>query len=63
MNTHWEALPFELPRLPDGLAWHVAVNTAAPEGEDSWDIDKEPLLGDQGSFLMGSRSVAILIGR
>jgi isoamylase len=23
MNMYWEALPFELPRLPDGFRWHV----------------------------------------
>jgi isoamylase len=63
MNTYWDALPFELPKLPDGLTWHVAVNTGAPEGQDSWDAGAEPHLEDQGSFVMGGRSVAILIGR
>ena len=63
MNTYWDGLPFALPKLPDGLNWHVAVNTGAPEGQDSWDAGAEPRLDDQGSFLLGGRSVAILIGR
>jgi isoamylase len=62
MNTHWDALPFELPALPDGLSWHVAVNTGAPAGEESWDLGAEPRLDDQGSFLVGGRSVVTLVG-
>ena len=55
--------PFALPALPDGLAWHVAINTGAPSPEDSWEIGDEPVLADQGAFLLGGRSVAALVGR
>jgi glycogen operon protein len=63
LNTHWDALPCELPGLPEGRSWHVAVNTGAPEAEDSWDLGCEPRLADQGNFTLGGRSVAILVGR
>ena len=63
LNTYWDALPIELPGLPDGLAWHVAINTGAPDGQDSWELGAEPRLDDQGSFMMGGRSVVILVGR
>jgi isoamylase len=63
LNTDHDARTFALPSLPDGLAWHVAINTGAPSPEDSWEIGEEPVLSDQGSFLLGGRSVAALVGR
>jgi isoamylase len=63
LNTDPDAHSFALPSLPDGLAWHVAINTGAPSPEDSWEIGEEPVLSDQGSFLLGGRSVAALVGR
>jgi isoamylase len=62
-NTHWEAHAFELPRLPAGMAWHVFVNTSAPDNLTSWDVGQEPMLTNQQHFLMGARSVVILVGR
>ena len=63
MNMHWETLPFDLPGLRDGMQWHVFVNTSAPSPEDSWQPGSEPLLEDQSRFLVGSRSVVILVGK
>jgi glycogen operon protein len=63
MNMYWEALPFELPGLPDGKQWHVFVNTSVPSPEDASEPGAEPKLGDQRSFIAGARSVAILVGR
>jgi glycogen operon protein len=63
MNMYWEALPFELPRLPDNKTWHVSTNTSMPSPEDIFAPGTEPTLGDQGSFLAGGRSVVILVGR
>jgi glycogen operon protein len=63
MNMHWEALPFELPALPAGVHWHVFANTSVPSPQDINEPGQEPLLAEQRSFLLGSRSVAILVGR
>jgi isoamylase len=63
MNMHWETLPFELPGLPVGLKWHVFANTSVPSPEDVHDPGQEPLLTEQQCFLVGARSVAILVGR
>jgi isoamylase len=60
---HWGALPFELPRLPKGMQWHVFVNTSVPQPEDVYDPGQEPCLANQESFLVGARSVVILVGR
>jgi glycogen operon protein len=63
MNMYWEALEFELPALADGRAWHVFANTSAPSPDDVWPPDSEPRLADQRRFLVGGRSVVILVRR
>lgn len=63
MNIYWEALDFELPRLPEGMRWHVFANTSMPSPEDINEIGKEPVLENQYNFLVGPRSVIVLVGR
>lgn len=63
MNMYWEALDFELPRLPEGMRWHVFANTSMPSPEDINEIGKEPVLENQYNFLVGPRSVIVLVGQ
>jgi len=63
MNMHWDALPLELPRLPDGFRWRVFANTGMPSPEDVFEPGSEPELVDQAGCLVGGRSVLILVGR
>lgn len=63
VNMHWEMHGFGLPGLPNGMNWHIAVNTDKGGPEDAWEIGKEPKLDDQGEFLVGPRSVIVLVGR
>jgi isoamylase len=63
MNMHWECRVFDLPALPGSLQWHVFANTSKPPPEDIREPGKESLLSDQRHFLMGARSVAILVGK
>ncbi|MGB0385885.1 MAG: glycogen debranching protein GlgX [Ardenticatenaceae bacterium] len=63
INTHWEDHNFELPGLPEGIAWHVFANTSIRTPEDIWEPGTEPMLTNQQNFFMGPRSVAILVGR
>jgi glycogen operon protein len=63
MNMHWQMHGFELPKLHDWIAWHVALNTDAAPPEDIWDIGKEVKLQNQREFLVGSRSVVILVAK
>jgi glycogen operon protein len=63
MNMHWEGHVFEPPALPDGLHWHVFVNTAMPSPEDAWAPGTEPPLPDQRQLLVADRSVVILVGK
>jgi glycogen operon protein len=63
LNMHWEALPFDLPSLPQGMQWHIFANTSHPAPEDVWEPGSEPVLDNQYSFLVGGRSITILVGK
>ncbi len=63
LNAHWDALWFHPPQLAPGKQWHLAINTSMPAPEDIWEPGSEPALGDQGSIMVGPRSVVVLVGR
>jgi isoamylase len=63
MNMHWEAHDFELPRLPEDARWHVFANTDMKPPQDVVAAGQEVILENQASFLVGARSVVVLIGR
>lgn len=63
INMYWEAYNFEIPKLPEYMKWYVSVNTDAPSPRDIWEVGKEKLLGDQYGFLIGPRSVVVLVGK
>jgi isoamylase len=60
-NTYWEGQTLELPTLPDGLAWHLFADTAAPPPQDVHEPGREPLLTDQARAHVGPRSVLVLV--
>jgi isoamylase len=62
-NMHWDALPFELPGLPANMKWHVFANTGLESPRDCWEPGSEPVVEDPYNFLVGGRSIAILVGR
>jgi isoamylase len=62
-NAYWDALPFELPGLPSGLRWHLVANTSAASPGDIFGSGEEPCLDAQDSFLVGGRSVTVLVAR
>ncbi len=41
LNAHWDAVWFHPPQLPEGLQWHVAVNTGMASPEDIWPVGSE----------------------
>lgn len=63
MNMHWESHAFELPGLPRKKKWHLFANTSMPSPADSCTPGQEVLLENQRTFLVGARSVVILVGR
>ena len=63
MNMHWEMHGFELPQLPDGLAWHVFANTGVETPNDIHEPGEEPLIESNHEVLVGPRSIMVLVGR
>jgi glycogen operon protein len=63
MNMHWDALPFEIPGLRDGMKWYLSTNTGVSSPNDIHEPGRELLLDDQQTFLVGGRSVIILVGK
>jgi len=63
MNMHWEMHGFELPRLPANMSWHVFANTDTHPPQDIWTPGEEKKLGNQSEFLVGPRSVVILVAK
>ncbi len=62
-NMHWESHVIELPRAPHGFKWYVSVNTGLTPPQDSCVPGQERLIDDQRHFLIGARSVVILVGK
>jgi glycogen operon protein len=62
-NVYWDGLWFELPGLPGGMRWHVAVNTVMASPQDIHEAGQEPLLENQGGVIVGPRSVVVLVGK
>jgi isoamylase len=63
MSGHWEPLTVELPAPPDGGSWYVFANTGAVAPDDVYAPGTEPRLPEQRQFLVGPRSVVILVSR
>ena len=63
MNMHWEMHGFELPQAYKGAQWHVFANTDAAAPQDIWEVGQEKKLENQKEFLVGPRSVVILVAK
>ena len=63
MNMYWNGLHFELPALPPEKKWYLFANTDMPAPADICENGKESLLDNQHEFLVGARSVVVLIGK
>ena len=63
MNMHWEAHGFELPSPAGNVLWHVAVNTDMAPPADIWEVGMEKKLENQNEFVVGPRSVVILVAK
>lgn len=62
-NAYWESLRFELPKLPRGKYWHLAVDTHRQSPDDIFEVGNEPRLRNQATILVEARSVVVLVGR
>lgn len=62
-NSYWEALLFELPTLADGRKWRKKVDTSLDSPYDIADEGGEILLENRKEYLVGPRSVIVLLGK
>jgi glycogen operon protein len=62
-NMHWDALEFELPQLSENRKWYLSVNTSMAPPETFYPLQCEPVLENQSGFIVGGRSVIVLIGK
>jgi len=63
VNSHYDALPFELPNLPSDRRWCVFANTSMHAPEDICSPGEETLLDNQAEALVGGRSIVVLVGK
>jgi len=63
VNTYWESLRFELPRLNETRSWHRIVDTMRENLHDICNKGEEAYLQDQTFYELGSRSAVVLLGR
>lgn len=61
-NAHWEGHVFELPHL-GGRRWCRFVDTTQVSPHDIAEPGAEEVLADQGRYVVGPRSVVVLVGR
>ncbi|MBI3491725.1 MAG: glycogen debranching protein GlgX [Acidobacteria bacterium] len=63
LNGHFEPQWAALPPLPSGHAWHRAVDTSLPSGEDFAEPGREVRLDPPDRYVINSRSVVVLLAR
>ena len=63
VNSYWEPLRFELPRLNETGSWHRVVDTMLEYPHDIYNEGKEACLKDQAYYELGPRSSVVLLGR
>jgi glycogen operon protein len=63
LNSHWAGLPFQLPKAPADNRWCVFANTGMAAPDDICPPGEEKPCENQQEFLVGPRSVVILVAR
>ncbi len=62
-NAHWEPHEFELPPLGPEKSWRLSLDTAREPPQDIAEPGEEALLPRQDVYMVGSRTVVVLVGR
>lgn len=63
INGYWDGLPFEIPDPPCGQQWHLVANTSMPSPDDINEVGEEVKLENQKEYLVGGRSVVVLMSK
>lgn len=62
-NMHWNASKFALPDLPEGMKWHLAVDSGKKAEEAVYPAGTEPLIREEKSLEVDERTILVLIGK
>lgn len=62
-NTYGQPRELALPKLPDHLKWHVAVDSGASGDDGYYKAGEEILLSDQKKYMVPERTILVLIGK
>ena len=57
VNMHWIPHEFALPKLPEGVKWHLIYNTDCDENR------MEKMLKKQDAFIVNERSIQVLMAK
>jgi glycogen operon protein len=62
-NGDYQPQQVELPRLPDGLAWHRALDTSLAGGDAFLDAGREVKIDPANHYLVNPRSTIVLLAQ
>jgi len=62
-NGDYRSQQVQLPQLPDGLAWHRAVDTSLPAGDDFLEAGLEVKIEPADHYLVNPRSTLVLLAQ
>jgi glycogen operon protein len=62
VNAHWETGTFQLPNL-NNQKWYRFIDTSLQGEQTILDDENLQVLGNQDHYLIGARTVVVLIGR
>lgn len=62
-NLYWEEKEFDLPNLPNRMKWYIAIDSSVEKEEGVYKEGEEPILEQQKSLKVSSRTIVVLIGK
>jgi hypothetical protein len=63
LNAHFQTQRVALPALGPSLAWHRAIDTSLPAGQDFSDPGTEVRLDPPDFYLVNARSTVVLLAQ
>jgi glycogen operon protein len=63
LNAHFQTQWVKLPPLDSSLAWHRAIDTSLPAGQDISDAGSEIRLDPADHYIANARSTVVLLAQ
>ncbi|NCB91306.1 MAG: Type II secretory pathway, pullulanase PulA and related glycosidase [Clostridia bacterium] len=62
-NMHWTGHTFALPDLPEGMKWHLAIDSGRKDSETVCPKDTELPISEKKSLKVAARTILVLLGK